>query len=475
MLATATVTVRVDAMTWIRAADVPSEVRRAIREELTLPNPAYVAAVRQGRFAGYLPRTVSLYGREGDFLVLPRGYTPRAVARLRQAGVQVRFEDRRLVLPEVALRFTGRLLPYQTRAVRAAHTSGILCGPPGCGKTVMGLAVAAAVRQPTLWLTHTRDLANQAAERAVQFLGLRAEEVGRIGDGRWHPRDPFTVALVQTLINRTRATQELAQRIGLLVVDEAHHTPAITFLQVVGMFPAARRLGLTATPDRADGLWPFAEAAIGPVLYRITPQELEAAGRLVRPRLIWVLTRFEAPFDGDWNGLLDALTTDPDRNHLICRRVAQEATAGHRCLVLSERVAHCTALAAQLRRFLPPEQVAVLTGDQPTGQRMAALAGLRTGRVRVLLATKLADEGLDLPALDRLFVVAPRRATARVLQQAGRLMRPAPGKGQPVLFDFRDRRVGVLEAQARARWLGVYRGLVSDERWEPADEVWLNR
>lgn len=463
-----TVTVVGDSKLRMPLAAVPPEVRRAFREDLTLPNPAFVAAVKQGRPTGRMSPTLTLYREYGDLAMLPRGYATKALEHLRRAGVKVRVVDRRLRLPEVDFAFHGELLPYQRRAVEALRGDGILVAPPGSGKSIVALAVMAAVGQPALWVTHTQDLARQAIERSSQFLGLDPDEVGFIGDGVWRVGERLTVALVQSLARRFDDTKALARRIGLVIVDEAHHTPATTFLHVVGLFPAWRRLGLTATPNRADGLWPFAEAAIGPVLHRLTPEELEAAGKLVRPKLVWVLTGFRHDFDGDWHALMDALTTDPERNRLVVDLVAKEAKAGHLCLVLSERVAHCELLAAVLRRMLRPDQVAVLTGSTPRQEREAAIAGARAGKVRVLLATRLADEGLDLPSLERLFVVTPRRAATKVLQQAGRVMRAAPGKAEPVIYDFRDRLTPVLEAQARARWFEVYRGLVASEEWAGA-------
>lgn len=68
----------------------------------------------------------------------------------------------------------------------------------------------------------------------------------------------------------------------------------------------------------------------------------------------------------------------------------------------------------------------------------------------LLLATSLADEGLDLPILSKVFLTYPSRARARITQRLGRLMRPHPLKGKAVLYDFVDR-VGVLKAQARQR------------------------
>lgn len=281
-----TVSVVVDSKLRLPIADVPPELRQAFREELTLPNPRYVVAVRQGRPTGRMNPTLTLYRDWGNQVVLPRGYTARALEHLRRASLPVRVIDRRVRLPDVDFAFRGELLDYQRRAVEAVRSSGILVAPPGSGKTVMALAVIAAVRQPTLWVTHTQDLARQAVERAAEFLGLDPDGIGFMGDGTWRVGEQLTVALVQSLLSRFDETKALAKRIGLVIVDECHHVPAATFLWVVGLFPAWRRLGLTATPNRADGLWPFAEAVIGLVLYRVTPEELEAAGKLLRPKLV---------------------------------------------------------------------------------------------------------------------------------------------------------------------------------------------
>ncbi len=89
-------------------------------------------------------------------------------------------------------------------------------------------------------------------------------------------------------------------------------------------------------------------------------------------------------------------------------------------------------------------------------RRAGVLGGLRDGAVRVLFATKLADEGLDVPALSRVFLATGGRAAGRVGQQIGRVMRTAAGKHGAVVFDFCDWRVGVLAAQAKARARDVY-------------------
>lgn len=222
---------------------------------------------------------LTLYQEYGDWAVRPRGYAGRAIQHLLRAGLRVRVIDRRLRLPEKDFAFRGELLPYQRRALDGVRGSSILVALPGRGKTVIGMAVIAAVRQPTLWVTHISDLVRQAAERAAEFLGLDPGEMGFVGDGTWGVGEKLTAALVQTLLSRLDETKALAKRAGL-----------------------------------ADGLWPFAEATMGPALCRIMAAKLESAGRLGRPRLLWVVTRFGAPFDGDWHARMDALTTDVERN-----------------------------------------------------------------------------------------------------------------------------------------------------------------
>ena len=148
--------------------------------------------------------------------------------------------------------------------------------------------------------------------------------------------------------------------------------------------------------------------------------------------------------------------TDHDRNALIAATVAQEARGGHLGLVLSERVEHCHLMASVLAEIAPDVLAAVLTGAASGKRRSETLEALRDGRLRVLFATKLADEGLDVPALDRPFLTTGGRAAGRVAQQLGRAMRSAAGKRVAVVFDFCDWRVGVLAAQAKARVRDVY-------------------
>jgi superfamily II DNA or RNA helicase len=140
--------------------------------------------------------------------------------------------------------------------------------------------------------------------------------------------------------------------------------------------------------------------------------------------------------------MLDTLVRDGERNALIADLVVAEAAAGKLCLVLSGRVDHCEALCTLIRAR--GVQAELLTGSVKKERRTELLNAARGGKVPVLVATTLADEGLDLPALSRVFLTYPGRARGRTLQRLGRLMRTHPDKNDAVLFDFVDRKVPVL-------------------------------
>jgi len=98
----------------------------------------------------------------------------------------------------------------------------------------------------------------------------------------------------------------------------------------------------------------------------------------------------------------------------------------------------------------------VLTGRLSKRKHEQVMQQARSGRLRVIVATQVADEGLDLPELDRLFLATPCRSTAKVQQRIGRVMRPAEGKQDAVVYDFVDSQVGMLASQAKSRCYNVY-------------------
>ena len=435
---------RVDSGIRLARAEISPKLEERLRRALSYPNPAYLDRLRLGMSARGIPERLCFLDDDGDVLRLPRG----AIGTLKRLaaldGEIVSCEDRRVTpverLPELP---NPPLRPYQEHAVEAMLriTQGTVVVPCGGGKCRIGIGAISRLQTPTLVLVHTLDLAEQWRAELKALLGL---EACLVGDGEVNV-GPVTVALVQALIRRDRSWLDpFLAGFGLLLLDEAHHVGSHIFYELVDRCPAKYRFGLTATPEREDGLTALLELFLGPAVATVTHEELVVAGVLKLPEVRTVDTSFDFPYASadDYARMLDTLVRDGERNALIADLVVGEAAAGKLCLVLSGRVDHCETLCSLIRTC--GVQAELLTGSVKKDRRTELLNAARAGTVPVLVATTLADEGLDLPALSRVFLTYPGRARGRTLQRLGRLMRTHPDKDDAVLFDFVDRKVPVL-------------------------------
>lgn len=443
----------------IKIIEAPGRLLGQIMTELTCANPEYEAAERRGYSTWGIPRKLRLYQAIPGGLRVPRGY----MRRLIEIGPYVPDVDARANPPMVGFGSRIALRDYQQEAVMYALRAddGVIVAPPGAGKTIIGLALVDRLQRPALWLTHTKDLADQTESRAREHLA-DVGEIGRLGDGQWTVGDKLTIGMIQTLASRDLG--EVAGLFGTVIVDECHHVPCRTAYEVVNALPARYRYGLTATPERADGLEFYLFAGIGPIVHRIGHDALAAAGQIIVPevRLTYTDFTYDSAPDGDrlnWHRLMGELIQDEARNRLITDTIVAHA-AGHFSLVLSDRQEHCMGLRWLLRAHPAGQNLraAVIHGQLPRGRRREIMAQAAAGELDVLFATQLAREGLDLPRLDRLHVATPKRAAGAVEQEAGRVARPAPGKTGAIIFDYVDDLVGTLRSQASAR-RQVYRKL----------------
>lgn len=434
-----------------RTADCPPKALERLRRDLSFPNPEFVARRRMGRqVAGVRERIVCLAEHGDGWTEVPRGAVALLRRRLAEVGIAVEFDDRRVTHPATGLSASVELRSYQAAAVSRMQrgVQGTVVMPCGGGKTVAGTAAAAEIDQPTLVVVHTHDLLEQWRDTVRRLLGI---EVGVVAEGRCEP-GAITVATVQTLVRmRPEDLDALGAQFGCVIVDEAHHAPASTFRAVLARMPARYRFGLTATPRREDGLTPLLGFTLGERLFEIGYADLVAAGYLAAPEVRPVYSSFTFDYASadDHHACMEALIGDDERNELVADLAAAEANAGHTVLVLSGRVAHCRRLAGMIgRRGVAAE---VLVGAVKKADRRRILDDFRAGRVAVVVASTLADEGLDVPRLDRIVLAFPGRTQGRTAQRIGRLMRPHPDKQGAVLFDVVDAAVPPLLRQFRAR------------------------
>jgi len=438
----------------LRLENIPPAIMEILTEQLEFINPKWAENERMGRWNRGTPRMLRFYDRVGRAgLWIPRGYIRHVIQLCRRNGIRYEIDDRRRSFDSTDYAFKGRLRPFQQTAVERMLSKdfGTLSSATGSGKTIMALYMVARRNQPALIVVHTKDLAEQWIERIETFLGIPAEEVGRIGAGKKSVGTKITVALVQSLY---KIAEEIARHIGFLVVDECHRCPSRTFTEAVSSFDCKYMLGLSATPYRRDKLSKLIFWHLGDVHHEVDKGYLVKTGDVLPAKVIVRETNFKPYFDpvNEYSKMLSELAADIERNVLIAADVARETenTTGI-CLVLSDRKAHCENLQALLKfRFKIESEL--LTGDLNLDERQEVITRLNQKQTSVLIATgQLIGEGFDCPNLSTLFLATPIRFSGRVLQYLGRVLRPAPGKKSARVFDYVDIRVDTLVKAARAR------------------------
>jgi len=335
---------------------------------------------------------------------------------------------------------------------------------------------------------HTHDLLEQWSSLLRGWgYNVRAVAGGKLAGLRTPLRlsggvPEFAVATVQTLARAGADASTMLRSCGAVLLDEAHHAPASTFSCLLQQLPARYRWGVTATPQRDDG-WTFAlPLVIGPELWGVGMQQLVRDGHLLRPQLMRVHSGARLDMGAASPGgklqiarAVNQLASDRTRQQLLLDLCQLMAERGRTVLLLVPRVQQAHRLAEALgRRGVMSLAVTSRVGK---GLRQQRLAQVRAGQVQVLVATQLADEGLDVPGLDALVVASTGRAAGRAVQRLGRVMRVAEGKRQPLVIDVVDPTPFSGQAAARARAYLQQLGLVApptitrSSLWDHLDQV----
>ena len=456
---------RRDALLHVPTAHLPGIVITELKHMASVPNPEFYRKQAQ-RFSTFgTPRLVTSFEHDEHELRLPRGLTDETVALLADAGFQAAIEATATAQTRLELTFTGQLREKQQEAVDAllAHDTGVLVAPPGAGKTVMACALIAERARPTAILVNRAELLTQWRERLQQFLGLTDKQIGQLGAGRRKRRGVVDLIMMQTVSHRN-ADPAVLEEYGQIIVDECHAVAAPATEAALRNVSARYWVGLTATPYRADQMNGLITMQCGPVRHVLDSQE-----RAERKLIVHETTfRTDEPgTDGpSIQAIYSELAADPERNAMIARHIHEAVAQGRTCLVLTNRLEHLDALADALKGCAAP--VVGLHGRLPTTERRSIRASLNEMEARqqpyVLLAIdKVAGEGLDLPALNTLFLGVPVSFKGRVIQQIGRITRGHDASHLPAtVHDYRDMYVPLLERMySRRRRIMAKEGFVT--------------
>ena len=453
---------------------VPPAVTTFLREELNFFNTEYLVKSRTGFSTHGIERFFKTVFTDDDFVYIPRGYIQKLVAFLNMHSILFEVVDQRVSFDPIEPIPTPKLYGYQQRAVEdcADATQGILVAPPGSGKTVMGLAIALATEQPTLILTHRQNILDQWVDSTHGFLGISKKDIGKYVGATKKAKQPFTVAMMQTLA-RSKDKEAIMNQFGCVIVDECHHVPAKLFREVVACISSRYLFGLTATPKRKYNDQKLITAYLGEILHTVPGTYAQDVGETSKQSTASTLSitvlksGFSIPYEiasKDFAHLHKLLSFDTNRNALIVEAIQNEVSQKRRVLVIAERKEHLESLKYFLRKNV---ESLIMTGTLSAVQKRYRMTRIKNGTFQAILATgQFFGEGVDVSGFDSLFLVSPISFEGKLVQYMGRLRR---GESDKRIFDVHDPKVELLEKSFKKR-MAVYTRMVKTRELRMASE-----
>jgi len=215
-------------------------------------NPEFFMRQRQRLSTFNTPRVVSTYDINERYIVLPRGLYEKLKSFFKKHKVHVSVEDKRLKVKIAKQDFFLTLREEQKKAKNKIMKNdyALLIAPPGFGKTAVAASVMSERGVATLILVHKTVLLEQWSKRLSEYYKIDIKSIGILGKGKKKLNGVLDVATLQSLKNRS----ELIENYSQIVIDEAHHMPAVSFEIPLKRFKGKYVLGLSATPKRKDGM-----------------------------------------------------------------------------------------------------------------------------------------------------------------------------------------------------------------------------
>src|SRR3954454_1345932 len=302
--------------------------------------------------------------------------------------------------------------------------SGVVVLPCGAGKTLVGAAVMAQAQATTLILVTSTVAARQWKDELLRRTSLTEEEIGEYSGARKEIR-PVTIATYQVMTTRRKGVYPHldvfdARDWGLIVYDEVHLLPAPIF-RFTADIQARRRLGLTATLVREDGREDDVFSLIGPKRYDAPWRDIEAQGWIAPAECIEV--RVTLP---ERERLLYA-TAEPEDRYRMAATSQIKTPVGLRLLARhqGEQTLVIGAYLSQLGELAEHLDAPLITGETTVRERERLFDAFRTGELRTLVVSKVANFSIDLPeAAVAIQVSGTFGSRQEEAQRLGRVLRP---------------------------------------------------
>jgi superfamily II DNA or RNA helicase len=397
----------------------------------------------------------------------PIGLLWMVTNHLQKYGIDVKWVNHRSIITSNVdyniANFEDR--PYQYGAVldSVIYGNGIVKAATGSGKTTIAARTIAVLRKNAIFMVHTRDLLYQTKESFERMFP--DEKIGQIGDGVFDCQH-ITVATIQTLaklsdieyesykydedddgdyIEKLEVNELLKEDfikytdcIGIVMCDEVQRICSQTAYAARFIFKnAGYAFGYSASPWRDDGSDLMIEAAFGHRICDIPATMLIRLGYLVRPIIdiypvnnnTWSGTAYQQIYDS-------AIVNNTLRNLQVVNDAYNQYKLGRNTLVLITLIKHGKIIEEMLNGMGAP--AVFISGKSGMKKRRKVIQDMRDGNAPIVIASTIADVGLDVPRLQSIVEAGAGKSSVSALQRLGRIMRPFEGKDYCYFITYRD-------------------------------------
>lgn len=354
---------------------------------------------------------------------------------------------------------------YDSWQKGARNTLGVM--PTGAGKTVVFSGITSNTREPSIAIAHRQELVSQmsialarcdvphriiAQEKTInRIIKMHVRECGVC---YYNAAEPHAVAGVDTLLSWGDRLSKWLPRVGLWVVDEAHHLlRANKWGEAIGMFPNARGLGVTATPIRADGRGLgnhsdgfFDDMVVGPTMRELINDGWLTDYRLFAPQSDIELSDSDVTASGDYSKV--KLKNAVRKSRIVGDVVEhyQRIAPGKRTVVFASDTETAGDMAVRFNSVGVRSEV--VTAKTLDASRAEIMERFKQGDVTVLINVDLFGEGFDLPAIEVVIMARPTESFALYAQQFGRALRLMLDGGAP---GTREGRLAAIAASSKPK------------------------
>ncbi len=303
-----------------------------------------------------------------------------------------------------------------------SHFGGIISLDTGLGKTVVALKLISLLKVKTLIVVHAEFLLDQWVARIKQFLP--DAKIGIIRQERCETENvDITVGMLQTIIKRDIHFKGF----GFTALDESHHVCARSFSNLFYKVQTKYMVGLSATPDRKDGLTKVLYWFFGPLIVSIKRETNKPSIQFVKTNSKDYVEKFNKLGKINNPTMITDLTINIERNTLIIDTIIHLLKENRKILVLSDRRFHCEHITQVL------QQKGISAGEYLGGMK-SDVREFSTGCSVIVGTYQASGEGFDVPELDTLILSTPK---SDVQQAVGRILRQK-NPNEPLVVDIVD-------------------------------------